>query len=316
MPRSVYEVARSAAADSACHGTGSRSSSSSSSSSSSRGEAAACTALAPAASLGDQDFPDELVAIICGRLCAKDLGRLACVARRFTQRTLVKQGAGRAKLSPIEEGARQAVLRWPQHGCMGQGIRKPHEPYVRVLWRLEQCGGSAKSVVAFMKLHLGDATVQAMGCERLRSLRPKTDAYNSSKLPDNEIRAIEAALRQHPHDHSVQTQGKVARAVLWSCNGRCARCGGGHPRAFDGQGAIGRSTYPVLLHCYMCYSHFIHVRLSAFHSFLLSPKLYSNSHQVRTWIRGVDVLTVSSSSRIRLQRACHQERWVANDDKR
>eukprot|EP01043_Picozoa_sp_COSAG02_P027647 COSAG02_NODE_1642_length_11529_cov_4.449606_4_plen_185_part_00 len=149
-----------------------------------------------------------------------------------------------------------------------------------------------------------------MGCERLRSLRPKTDAYNNSELPDNEIHAIEAALRQHPHDHSVQMQGKVARAVLWRCNGRCARCGGGHPRAFDGQGEIGRSTYPVLLHYYMCYTHCIHVWLSAFRSFLLSSNLHSNSHQVRTRTRSVDAPTVSSSSRIRLQRACHHENVV------
>eukprot|EP01046_Picozoa_sp_COSAG06_P047354 COSAG06_NODE_6873_length_2734_cov_3.146110_3_plen_603_part_00 len=59
--------------------------------------------------LGDDEFPDEVLALICCFLGLWELGRLACVARRFTEPTLTEPGGGGvggAKLlSPIEEGA-------------------------------------------------------------------------------------------------------------------------------------------------------------------------------------------------------------------
>eukprot|EP01046_Picozoa_sp_COSAG06_P085532 COSAG06_NODE_32224_length_509_cov_1.270732_1_plen_103_part_10 len=62
--------------------------------------------------LGADDFPDEALAIVCRFLGPIDLGRLACVSRRFTERTLRELtaaedegGGGALLLSPIEEGA-------------------------------------------------------------------------------------------------------------------------------------------------------------------------------------------------------------------
>jgi hypothetical protein len=57
------------------------------------------------------ELPDEALAIVCHFLLPHELGRLACVSRRFTERTLREPGAaegggGGALLSPIEEGAR------------------------------------------------------------------------------------------------------------------------------------------------------------------------------------------------------------------
>eukprot|EP01046_Picozoa_sp_COSAG06_P019844 COSAG06_NODE_1429_length_9481_cov_30.750986_6_plen_132_part_00 len=60
--------------------------------------------------LGDDEFPDIIIAFICRYLGLRELGRLACVARRFTEAMLTEPGSGGAGgaklLSPIEEGAR------------------------------------------------------------------------------------------------------------------------------------------------------------------------------------------------------------------
>ena len=55
--------------------------------------------------LGDDEFPDDIIALICRFLGLRELGRLACVSRRFTEATLTEPG-GAQLLSPIEEGAR------------------------------------------------------------------------------------------------------------------------------------------------------------------------------------------------------------------
>eukprot|EP01046_Picozoa_sp_COSAG06_P049978 COSAG06_NODE_7807_length_2365_cov_5.041005_2_plen_236_part_00 len=49
--------------------------------------------------------PDEAFALVCSLVGLRELGRLACVARRFTEPTLTEPG-GAKLLSPIEEGAR------------------------------------------------------------------------------------------------------------------------------------------------------------------------------------------------------------------
>eukprot|EP01046_Picozoa_sp_COSAG06_P091616 COSAG06_NODE_37902_length_429_cov_5.987879_1_plen_62_part_10 len=48
------------------------------------------------------DTPDETLALICRFLGPRELGRLACAARRFTEPTLTEPG-GAKLLSPIEE---------------------------------------------------------------------------------------------------------------------------------------------------------------------------------------------------------------------
>eukprot|EP01046_Picozoa_sp_COSAG06_P019846 COSAG06_NODE_1429_length_9481_cov_30.750986_8_plen_255_part_00 len=60
---------------------------------------------APLLPLGDDEFPDIIIAFICRYLGLRELGRLACVARRFTEAMLTEPG-GAKLLSPIEEGAR------------------------------------------------------------------------------------------------------------------------------------------------------------------------------------------------------------------
>eukprot|EP01046_Picozoa_sp_COSAG06_P035103 COSAG06_NODE_3736_length_4963_cov_7.434416_3_plen_213_part_00 len=91
----------------------------------------------PAAPLGDDEFPDDILAVVCSFLGPRELGRLACVTRRFTE--LGGGGAGCAKVSPIEEGAR---LRLAAGGGGGGGAavaaeRWVDETWVRALWRVQ-----------------------------------------------------------------------------------------------------------------------------------------------------------------------------------
>lgn len=59
--------------------------------------------------LGVDELPDEALAVVCRFLGVRELGRLACVSRRFTERTLTEPDGG-ARLSPIEEGARKRLV--------------------------------------------------------------------------------------------------------------------------------------------------------------------------------------------------------------
>ena len=45
--------------------------------------------------LGDDEFPDEALALVCSLLGLRELGRLACVARRFTEPTLTEPGGAK-----------------------------------------------------------------------------------------------------------------------------------------------------------------------------------------------------------------------------
>jgi hypothetical protein len=94
--------------------------------------------------LGDDGFPDEALAVVCGFLGLRELGRLACAARRFTEPTLTEPGgsggAGGTKLSPIEEGARLQLAAGGGSGGGGGGIaaeRLEGETWVRALWRVQ-----------------------------------------------------------------------------------------------------------------------------------------------------------------------------------
>ena len=83
--------------------------------------------------LGGDEFPDEALAVVCRFLGLRGLGRLACVARRFTEPTLTEPG-GAKLLSPIEEGAR---LRLAAGGSGGAVVRLAGETWVRALWRVQ-----------------------------------------------------------------------------------------------------------------------------------------------------------------------------------
>ena len=88
--------------------------------------------------LGGDEFPDEALAVVCSFLGLRELGRLACAARRFTEPTLTEPGGGGAGgaqlLSPIEEGAR---LRLAAGGSGGAVVRRAEETWVRALWRVQ-----------------------------------------------------------------------------------------------------------------------------------------------------------------------------------
>jgi hypothetical protein len=96
--------------------------------------------------LGGDEFPDEALAVVCRFLGLRGLGRLACVARRFTEPTLTEPG-GAQLLSPIEEGARlrlAAAAAGSGGGGSGGGAsggavaaRLADETWVRALWRVE-----------------------------------------------------------------------------------------------------------------------------------------------------------------------------------
>ena len=94
--------------------------------------------------LGDDAFPDDVLAVVCSFLALRELGRLACAARRFTEPTLTDPGgggggggAGGAKLlSPIEEGAR-LQLAAGSGGGGGAAERLEGETWVRALWRVQ-----------------------------------------------------------------------------------------------------------------------------------------------------------------------------------
>ena len=96
--------------------------------------------------LGSDEFPDVALAVVCRFLGLRGLGRLACVARRFTEPTLTEPG-GAKLLSPIEEGARlRLAAAAAGSGGGGSGgrasggaaaARLADETWVRALWRVE-----------------------------------------------------------------------------------------------------------------------------------------------------------------------------------
>eukprot|EP01043_Picozoa_sp_COSAG02_P014216 COSAG02_NODE_582_length_20017_cov_26.599608_10_plen_585_part_00 len=88
--------------------------------------------------LGGDEFPDETLALVCCFLGPRELGRLVCVSRRFTQRTLTDQGnlGSAEKLSPIEEGAwKQVAAAAGAKGCVVEV--KTGETWLKVMARTE-----------------------------------------------------------------------------------------------------------------------------------------------------------------------------------
>ena len=85
--------------------------------------------------LGGDEFPDEALAVVCRFLGLRGLGRLACVARRFTEPTLTEPG-GAQLLSPIEEGARLRLAAGGGAAAAAVG-RLAGETWVRALWRVQ-----------------------------------------------------------------------------------------------------------------------------------------------------------------------------------
>jgi hypothetical protein len=131
---------------------------------------------ASAAPVSMKNLPLPVLALICSSLSARDLCRLACVSRRFTeplsrQSTAANDHSGSVSvLRPvIQEGARLAALRHPTAlfgrgdggvGAifaedLGVGLRKGKksvfahpdrdEAWIRLLWRLERGASGAIS---------------------------------------------------------------------------------------------------------------------------------------------------------------------------
>lgn len=122
---------------------------------------------------------DEVLVNICHFLGLRELGRLACVSRRFTEATLTEPG-GATLLSPIEEGAwlRLAAATAGGGGSGGGGeasggaaaVRLADETWVRALWRVQyrllftSCG---PKVVLSKEgaLRLRAAEIEGSGCD-------------------------------------------------------------------------------------------------------------------------------------------------------
>eukprot|EP01046_Picozoa_sp_COSAG06_P043935 COSAG06_NODE_5838_length_3250_cov_27.950492_1_plen_392_part_00 len=93
---------------------------------------------------------DEVLVNICRFLGLRELGRLACAARRFTEPTLTEptltEPGGAQLLSPIEEGARLRLAAAAGGGGGSGGseasggaaaLRLAGDTWVRALWRVE-----------------------------------------------------------------------------------------------------------------------------------------------------------------------------------
>ena len=125
------------------------------------------------------DTPDETLALICRFLGLRELGRLACAARRFTEPTLTEPG-GAKLLSPIEEGARLRLAAAAGGGGGGGGggasggaatERWVDETWVRALWRVQcplkftSCGRSVVlSEEGALRLRAAERAAAATQC--------------------------------------------------------------------------------------------------------------------------------------------------------
>ena len=98
---------------------------------------AASSTAAGAVPMGDDEFPDEALVLVCSFVDLRQLGRLACVSRRFTEPTLTEPGSG-AKLSAIEEGARLQFMSGAD-GSPAAAQRLEGETWMRALWRTQYC---------------------------------------------------------------------------------------------------------------------------------------------------------------------------------
>ena len=88
-----------------------------------------------------EDLPDVTLGQICSRLGVRELGRLACVSRRFARE------AADGGSSPVEEGARRVALSHPRVAAardeecpvpLSAGQRRADETWLRFLARLDR----------------------------------------------------------------------------------------------------------------------------------------------------------------------------------
>ena len=115
---------------------------------------------------------DEVLVNICRFLGLRELGRLTCVARRFTEATLTEPG-GAQLLSPIEEGARLQLEAAVAGGGGGgaAAARLVDETWMRALWRVQyrllftSCGPKvALSEEGALRLRVAERAAAATRC--------------------------------------------------------------------------------------------------------------------------------------------------------
>eukprot|EP01045_Picozoa_sp_COSAG04_P026633 COSAG04_NODE_3734_length_2576_cov_1.193783_1_plen_325_part_10 len=168
--------------------------------------------------LGDDEFPDEALALVCSFLGLRELGRLACVARRFTEPTLTEPG-GAKLLSPIEEGARLQLASVAGDGGSGGGgasggaaaVRLADETWMRALWRVQyrllftSCGPTvALSEEGALRLRAAGRAAAATRCLARRGGTRAGSHSLGSWLPElQRVRGVRAVLsvRSSPLSH-------------------------------------------------------------------------------------------------------------------
>eukprot|EP01043_Picozoa_sp_COSAG02_P079045 COSAG02_NODE_18091_length_961_cov_2.990719_1_plen_227_part_10 len=148
--------------------------------------------------------PDEAVALICSFLGAQDLGRMACVARRFTERVLTEPDIA-DKVSAIEQGA---ILR-AHRLLVAAGLeftppeRQEDESWLRMLSRVEH-------TPRFVPCPFGLFTLAENGALATRISGPANESQGSHNPP--RYPAVLAGV--------VMSSGKhVAEMELVSLNG-------------------------------------------------------------------------------------------------
>ena len=155
--------------------------------------------------LGSDEFPDEVLAVVCCFLGLRELGRLACVSRRFTERTLTepacesKAGAGgdggRTRLSPIEEGARLQLA--AAAAAIGDSMVKRYgqTSWLRTLWFVESQFYFDSSRIGTHMLALRDEGRVVFADKPVSSLHLKGAASSVLLAPALRVSRMPAARR-------------------------------------------------------------------------------------------------------------------------
>eukprot|EP01046_Picozoa_sp_COSAG06_P039773 COSAG06_NODE_4745_length_3984_cov_1.280864_4_plen_466_part_01 len=183
--------------------------------------------------LGDDEFPVDILALICSFLGLRGLGRLACAAPCFTEPTLTEPGGGaggaKLKLSPIEEGARLRLAAAMVAGGSGSGgggasgggvaaVRLTDETWMRALWRVQYhllfrrppTAPAASVGVGLLFTSCGPGVVLHPRCRPGVVLHPRPGAV----APQHDSRALQLAmrLRQQKEEQAGQSERDAAAA--------------------------------------------------------------------------------------------------------
>jgi hypothetical protein len=199
--------------------------------------------------------PDEALAVVFCFLGPRELGRLACVARRFTEATLTEPGggggggAGGAQLlSPIEEGARLQLERLP-----------PPPPPPPALMSVTFCTSGPTLFVQWVRRDGSLAPGTAVSCSA--PLRMRTMTFHQWAVSDAEggeveriieipafgPRTIDVAAPQLPATRVERLAGETWVRALWRVRYRLKFTSCGPAVVLREEGALpARAQYPPL----------------------------------------------------------------------